>query len=246
MKFLLGKKIEMAQRFRDDGSVVPVTRIAVSPCTVTQIRTPERDGYSAIQIGVGSKRHNAKPQIGHTKALGRTFAHFQEFRADDVTGATPGKEIALTTFTPGEMVTVRGVTKGQGFQGVVKRHGFRGHPASHGHKDQLRMPGSIGSKRQGPVAPGKRMAGRMGGEQVTVHGLEVIAVDTEQNELVVKGAIPGARGTMVSIEADGPLVFVESAAPAVEAEPIVAPEAAEVEAPVAEAVAPAATETPAA
>ncbi len=236
----------MTQRFRDDGSVVPVTRISVAPCTVTQVRTPERDGYSAIQIGVGSKRHIAKPQVGHTKALGRSFAHFQEFRADDVAGATPGKEIALTTFTPGEMVTVRGVSKGQGFQGVVKRHGFRGHPASHGHKDQLRMPGSIGSKRQGPVAPGKRMAGRMGGEQVTVHGLEVIAVDTEQNELVVKGAIPGARGTMVSIEADGPLVFVEATTPAADVEPTPAPEAAVMEAPIAEVTVPQVPETPAA
>lgn len=212
MKYILGTKLDMTQRFRDDGSVVPVTRISAPPCTVTQVRTAEQDGYMAVQIGVGQSRRVAKPQIGHTKKLGRAFARTREFRMSDVDMAEVGKNITVAAFVPGDMVTVVGVSKGRGFQGVVKRHGFRGHPASHGHKDQLRMPGSIGSKRQGPVAPGKRMAGRMGGDQITVHGLEVIAVDTERNELWVKGAVPGARGGAVLVSADGALTFVSTEA----------------------------------
>lgn len=199
MKYILAKKIEMSQRFRPDGSVVAVTLLEAGPCVVTGVRTPERDGYSAVQVGFGLRRTAKKPLAGHLRGLPLLHS-LREFRLD---AAAPegirGAEIKADAFAPGDRVTVQGESKGRGFAGVVKRHGFHGHPASHGHKDQLRMPGSIGSKRQGPVAKGKRMAGRMGGEQVTVKNLEVIEVDPQKNLLVVSGAIPGARGSLVLV-----------------------------------------------
>lgn len=203
MKFLVGRKIEMRQEFRPDGTVVPVTLVMVEPNTVTAVRTREKDGYAAVQVGVGTSRNVKKPQVGHTKGLGRSFAHFREFRLDDVSGIAPGKVADASTLAPGDVVHVVGTSKGKGFQGVVKRHGFRGHPSTHGHKDQLRMPGSIGSKRQGPVAPGKRMAGRMGGERVTVRGLEVVSVDAAAGIVALKGAVPGARNSMLLLSGEG-------------------------------------------
>lgn len=226
MKFIVGRKIEMRQEFRPDGTVVPVTLVMVEPNTITAVRTQEKDGYVAIQVGVGSSRHVKKPQIGHTKAIGRSFADFREFRVDDVSGITPGQVADVTTFAPGDVVNVVGTSKGKGFQGVVKRHGFHGHPATHGHKDQLRMPGSIGSKRQGPVAPGKRMAGRMGGDRITVSGLEVVSVDAAAGILALTGAVPGARNGMLLLSSPGTQTYRAtqaaaelSSAPAVEVDP---------------------------
>lgn len=223
MKFIVGRKIEMTQHFRPDGTVVPVTLVAVEPNVVTAVRTPEKDGYVAVQVGVGRSRRVRKPQVGHTKALGRSFATFREFRVEDAAGIAPGQVIDASTFQPGDEVSVVGTSKGRGFQGVVKRHGFAGHPSTHGHKDQLRMPGSIGSKRQGPVAPGKRMAGRMGGTRVTVHGLEVVSVDAAAGTIALSGAVPGARGSLVLVSGPGALTFAVADVPAPQAAPADAP-----------------------
>ncbi len=214
MKFIIGRKLEMSQRFRDDGSVVPVTLVAVGPCVVTQVRTEKKDGYAAVQLGYGPGRNLAKPQRGHLAGL-EPFRTLREFRTDDASSFSRGQVIAASVFAPGDTVEVEGVSKGHGFQGVVKRHGFHGHPASHGHKDQERMPGSIGSKRQGPVAPGKRMAGRMGSDQVTVKNLMIVAVDAEKGVLAIKGAVPGARGALLLVSGPGAM---ELATPAASAE----------------------------
>ncbi|OGL74209.1 50S ribosomal protein L3 [Candidatus Uhrbacteria bacterium RIFCSPHIGHO2_12_FULL_57_11] len=216
MKFILAKKIQMEQRFRPNGTVVPVTLLEAGPCTVTQVRNAERDGYVSVQVGFGSRRKLARPQAGHAKGL-PSHAEFREFRLDDASKFDRGGVITAETFVPGDLVTVTGISKGRGFAGVVKRHGFHGHPPSHGHKDQERMPGSIGSKRQGPVAKGKRMAGRMGGERTTVKNLEVIEVDQARNLIAVKGAVPGARGTLLLVSAEGEM--------AVEVAPTAAPNA---------------------
>lgn len=201
MKFILARKIEMTQRFRPDGTVVPVTVLEAGPCVITAIRTPERDGYAAVQVGFGTRRELTKPLAGHLKGL-PMLRTIREFRFDDTSKFERGAQITADTFAVGESVMVQGMSKGKGFAGVVKRHGFHGHPTSHGHKDQTRMPGSIGSKRQGPVAKGKRMAGRMGGESVTVKNLEVMEADAATNRLVVKGAVPGARGSLVLVKGD--------------------------------------------
>lgn len=198
-KFILAKKMEMTQRYRPDGTVVPVTLLAAGPCVVTQVKSADRDGYAAVQIGFGKKRIVTKAVAGHTKELGN-FRYVREFRVADGAEWNRGKEFTVSTFAPGDKVSIVGTSKGRGFAGVVKRHHFSGSPASHGHKDQLRMPGSIGSKRQGPVQKGKRMAGRMGSDRVSVKNLEVIEVDAEKNIMAVKGAVPGARGGLVLVE----------------------------------------------
>jgi large subunit ribosomal protein L3 len=221
MKFIIGKKISMSQQFTADGSVVPVTLVAVGPCTVTQVRTKDVDGYTAVQVGYGMSRNLAKPQKMHLKEL-PMFATLREFRSKDAADVARGQVITAGVFAVGDVVEVEGVSKGRGFQGVVKRHGFHGHPTSHGHKDQTRMPGSIGSKRQGPVAPGKRMAGRMGGDQVTVKNLQVVSIDAEKNILAIKGAIPGARGGLVLISGPGVMELHTSQSATVEAMPDVA------------------------
>lgn len=199
MKFILAKKIEMTQRYAADGRVVPVTLVHAGPCVVTQIKSPEQDGYRAVQVGFETSKHVAKPQKGHFKDTG-SFRFVREFRVADDMVIEPGAKIDASIFVAGDKIQVIGVSKGHGFQGVVKRHGFHGSPASHGHKDQLRMPGSIGSKRQGPVQKGKRMAGRMGGERVTVKNLEVIDVNPETQTMAIKGAVPGARGALLLIQ----------------------------------------------
>lgn len=201
MKFIIARKVNMTQRFRPDGTAVPVTVLEAGPCVVTGIRTKERDGYSALQLGFGTQPHPKKPIAGHLQGLPAS-RYLREVRVAGAPELARGTEIKADVFAPGEQVTVVGTSKGRGFAGVVKRHGFHGHPTSHGHKDQERMPGSIGSKRQGPVAKGKRMAGRMGGERVTVKNLEVIEVDPVANLLLLKGAIPGARGSLVLVRSD--------------------------------------------
>jgi len=200
MKFMLGKKIGMSQRFREDGTVVPVTLIAASPNVVTAVRSEARDGYTAVQVGSGEGKHQNKPIAGHLKDL-PAVSVMREFRG--VTGMERGATVAVTQFAPGDVVHVTGVSKGKGFQGVVKRHHFKGGPRTHGHKDNLRMPGSIGAGGVQHVIKGTRMGGHMGNEQVTVQNLEVIAVDAERNELAVKGAVPGARGTLLMLRGSG-------------------------------------------
>jgi large subunit ribosomal protein L3 len=201
MKFILGKKLEMTQKFKDDGKVVPVTAVLAGPCTVTQVRTEDKDGYSAVQVGFGFKKKLNKPEKGHLKDLDN-FRYLKEFRLDKIKNEEKlklGDKIDVNIFEIGDVVKVSGTSKGKGFQGVVKRHKFAGSPASHGHKDQLRMPGSIGATGPARVFKNTRMPGRMGGERVSVKNLEIIDIDKDKNILFIKGAIPGARNSLVEI-----------------------------------------------
>ncbi|MFH1564423.1 MAG: 50S ribosomal protein L3 [bacterium] len=201
MKFILGKKLEMTQKFVDDGTVVPVTAVLVGPCVITQIRTTKKDGYNAIQIGFLTKNKLNKPETGHLKDLDK-FRYLREFRIDNFDnkeGLKRGDKISVENFEIGDMVQVSGISKGKGFQGVVRRHGFSGSPASHGHKDQLRMPGSIGATGPARVFKGMRMPGHMGDKRITVKNLKVIEIDKDKNIIFIKGAVPGARNGLVEI-----------------------------------------------
>ena len=189
----------MTQVFTEDGRVVPVTVVEAGPATVTQIRNEEKDGYSAVQLGFGSKKEKnlAKAQLGAWKDLG-TFRFVREFRIDSHEYQT-GDKIDVTIFEVGDIVHVSGTSKGKGNQGVVKRWNFAGGPGSHGQKHSLRAPGSIGSTGPQRVFKGKKMAGRMGGDRVTVKNLEIVAIDPENNLLMIKGAVPGAPGSLLEI-----------------------------------------------
>ncbi|MBI4090605.1 MAG: 50S ribosomal protein L3 [Candidatus Komeilibacteria bacterium] len=208
MKFILGKKLQMTQRFNDTG-VVPVTVVSAGPCTVTYVKG-EKDGYRAIQIGFETSRKKLTKSLeGHLKDL----AHFKflgEFRTD--AEAKRGQMLSVGMFKPGDTVQVTGVSKGKGFQGVVKRHHFSGSPKTHGHKDQLRMPGSIGATEPKHVLRGTRMGGHLGADQVTVKNLEVVEVDEAKNLLYLKGAVPGAYHAVLAISGEGEAVFGEPAA----------------------------------
>lgn len=210
MKFIIGKKIEMSQRYRPTGEVVPVTMVKVEPCMVTQVRSVDKDGYVAVQVGSGIAKRINKPKAGHLGKLGQ-LRHLREFRVASTEGMEVGRRCDIGSFEPGDSVNVVGTSKGKGFQGVVKRHGFHGSPASHGHKDQLRMPGSIGSTGPQRVFKGTRMGGHMGNDRVTVKNLEVVEVDAEGGRLAIKGAVPGARGSLVLISAEGEMKFIEEA-----------------------------------
>ncbi len=205
MKFILGKKEEMTQKFREDGTVVPVTVVKAGPCVITQVKIKEKDGYSAVQLGYGFKKKLNKPLSGHLKDL-ENFEYLREFKLDEGQELEKGDKIGVSIFEPGEKVQVTGISKGKGFQGVVRRHGFHGSPASHGHKDQLRMPGSIGATGPARVFKGTKMAGRMGGDGVTVKNLEVVEIDKENNQLFIKGALPGARNGLILIRASGDIL----------------------------------------
>jgi len=190
----------MTQVFNEKGQVVPVTLIEAGPCSVVQVRTKEKDGYSAVQIGFGEIKDKKikKPQKGHFKKanLEKGFRYLMEFPDNDL---KIGDKIDVSIFQEGEIVKVTGISKGKGFQGVVKRHGFSGFPASHGTKHGLRAPGSIGSSFPERVWKGKKMAGRMGGERVAVQGLKIVQIDKENNLLAVKGAVPGKKGVLLEI-----------------------------------------------
>jgi len=200
MKFLLGKKIGMSQRFRADGTVVPVTVISATPNTVTALRTPEHDGYTAVQLGFGEHKKQNKPISGHLKDL-PAVETMREVR--DLTGFERGAQLTVSQFALGEFVDVVGLSKGKGFQGVVKRHHFAGGPRTHGHKDNARMPGSIGAGGNQHVIKGTRMGGHMGDERVTVKNLEVMEIDEAKHTLAVKGAVPGATGSLVILKLSG-------------------------------------------
>ncbi len=200
---LLGKKIGMTRIFDADGNNVPVTVIQAGPCYVTLVRTKERDGYDAIQLGFDEKKekNTIKPLLGQFKKAGvpplRKLKEFPPFKDKEL---QPGDVITVDVFQPGEIVKVSGLSKGRGFAGVVKRHGFGGGPKTHGQSDRLRAPGSIGqSSFPSKVFKGLRMAGRMGNKRVTVRGLQVVKVDPEKNLLFIKGAVPGARNNYVEI-----------------------------------------------
>jgi large subunit ribosomal protein L3 len=209
MKCLLGKKLGMKQVYAPDGSVRAVTAIQAGPCSVVQVKELEKDGYTAVQLGYGEKKHVNKSLQGHFKGI-RTFGkndsgflHVREARVSSVNGILRGAIVDVASFQQGEKIQVIGTSRGKGFAGVVKRHHFHGHPTSHGHKDQERMPGSIGSGGVQHVLKGLRMAGRMGTDRVTVTGLEIIEIDQESNILYVSGAVPGARNGLVMVQADG-------------------------------------------
>jgi len=200
MKFILGKKIEMSQVFDADGKVTPVTVVEAGPCVVTQTKTKDKDGYDALQTGFGAKKKINKPLAGHLKDLGK-LRWLREFHltGDDKIELKLGDKIEVTSFQEGDLVRVVGISKGKGFQGVVKRHGFHGASATHGTKHALRSPGSIGATHPSRVWKGRRMAGRMGNDQVTLKKIKVIKVVPEANQLFLKGAIPGRRGTLLKI-----------------------------------------------
>lgn len=197
MPFIIGRKIEMTQQFREDGTVVPVTLVKAEPNVVAQVRTLDKDGYVAVQLGTDVKRVLLKPEAGHVKDL-PLVGTLREFRVT-ATDLERGNMIDVTVFAPGMSVDVIGTSKGKGFAGVMKRHHFSGGPATHGQKDQMRMPGSIASQRQGPVSKGQRMAGHMGDDRCTVQNLEIVSVDPVNNILAIKGAVPGARGGLLLV-----------------------------------------------
>jgi len=193
-KFILGQKIKMSQIFDEKGNVVPVTLVVAEPLTVVKLKTKEKDGYEAIQVGFGTKKIK-KPQ----KKIG--FRHLKEFRIPEgeKISLNVGEKIDVSAFQEGDKVEVVGTTKAKGFQGVVKRHGFRGGPRSHGQKHSEREPGSIGATAPQRVFKGTRMAGRMGGKRVTIKNLKIVKVDKDKNELWISGAVPGRRGTLIEI-----------------------------------------------
>lgn len=200
MKYILGTKKNMTQVFDKDGNVSPVTVVDVSPSVVTFVRTKEKDGYSAVQLGYGTRKAKnvSKPVLGHTK--GKAFQKIKEFKTE-AEEMKEGDTISVDTFKEGDIVAVSGISKGKGFQGVVKRHRFEGGPRSHGQKHSEREPGSIGGggRDGGRVAKGMRMGGRMGGDRITVKNLKVIGIDLEANQMMIKGATPGRRGTILEI-----------------------------------------------
>lgn len=204
MKFILGRKLGMSQLFDERGNVIPVTLIEAGPCTVTQIKTKEKDGYEALQIGFESitKRKKIKKTM-----KGKEFRWLREVRikgqrdkgAESIEGIKIGDRIDVSLFREGDMVKVAGISKGKGFQGAVKRWGFSGRDATHGVKHEHRTLGSVGATTPQRVLKGKKMPGRMGAERVTVKNLKIVRVDPENNLLAVKGAIPGPRGGLVEI-----------------------------------------------
>ncbi len=199
----LGKKIGMSRIFRDDGSVVPVTMIQAGPCSVTQIKTNDTDGYQAVQLGFDPVKKLNKPESGHLKGSS-PVRHLREVKADDVTEFELGQQISVDIFEPGELVDVIGKSKGRGFAGVMKRHGFGGGPRTHGQSDRARAPGSIGGgTTPGRVFKGLKMAGHMGNARTTVKNLEVVQVDPERNLLFLKGGVPGAPNGLLVIRRTG-------------------------------------------
>jgi large subunit ribosomal protein L3 len=215
MKALLGTKLGMTQLFDADGNVARVTLIQAGPCVVTQVKTTERDGYDAIQLGFGEAKHQPKPQAGHQKAASSNARVMREVRiaavqanhpdakarqeaADEAMGLEVGAKLDVTTFEAGDKIQVTATSKGKGFAGTIKRHNFSRGPKTHGSHN-YRAPGSIGSGYPEHVFKGMRMAGRMGHDQVTVSGLKIVAVDEKQGVLAVSGAVPGPKRGLVVI-----------------------------------------------
>jgi large subunit ribosomal protein L3 len=205
MAAILAKKLGMTQRFLDDGRVERVTVLEAGPCPVTAIRTEERDGYEAVQLAFGACREKqlTRPELGHLKkADASAHRHLVEFR-DEAGELQVGETVTVGAFEPGQKVKVSGVSKGKGFQGTIKRHNFASGPKSHGSHN-VRAPGSIGaSATPSRVFKGIRGPGRMGGKRITQRGLEVVEVIAKDNLLLVRGAVPGSRGSTVEVRSDG-------------------------------------------
>ena len=202
MKGILGKKLGMTQIFTEEGIVIPVTVVEAGPNVVTQVKTVEKDGYNAIQVGFEDAKEKSlnKPQKGHLAAANVLKKHLKEFRVDSVEEFTVGQEIKADLFAAGEKIDVTGTSKGKGFQGPIKRHGQSRGPESHGSRYH-RRPGSMGAcSFPGRVFKNKKLAGHMGSVKVTVQNLEVVRIDAEKNLILVKGAIPGAKGSVVTIK----------------------------------------------
>ncbi len=204
MKFILGTKEKMTEYFSEDGRVIPVTAVSVPPVVVTRIFEKSKDGYNAVQVGfgVGKEKNTNKAQKGIMSVVsGKLFKTLKEFRLKpaDTSDVKVGDSIDVGTFAVGDKLQVTSVSKGKGFQGVVKRHGFAGGPRTHGQKHSEREPGSIGGGLRTHVPKGMRMAGRMGGDRITQKNLKVVLVDTENNLMLIKGAITGKTGSLVEI-----------------------------------------------
>lgn len=193
---VLGRKVGMTSVFTSDGTLLPVSVVAIEPNTVTAVRTPERDGYSAVQLGAGRVRRLTRPRAGQLREL-PPVRDTREFRVDDVSPYQVGQTLDVSLFAEGEVIDVTGVSKGKGFAGTIKRHGFRRGPETHG-SDSHRQPGSIGAGTfPGKVLKGTGMAGRLGDDRVTVKKMTVVRADAERNLLLVKGPVPGARNGLL-------------------------------------------------
>jgi large subunit ribosomal protein L3 len=195
---LLGRKIGMTQVFAADGTVVPVSVVSVEPNTVTALRTVERDGYSAVQVGAGIGRHLTKPRLGQLRDLPRV-RDAREFRVDDLGEFAVGQTLDLSMFSAGDSVDITGVSKGKGFSGTIKRHHFKRGPETHG-SDSHRQPGSIGGgTTPGKVFKGTPMSGHMGNERITVKKATVVRTDAERNLILIKGPVPGSRNALILV-----------------------------------------------
>lgn len=202
-KGLIGKKIGMTQIFNEEGKVIPVTVIEAGPCVVSQVKTEETDGYNSIQLGFGAIKESKvnKPEKGHfTKANIAPARYLREFRVDSIEDVKVGDELKADIFMAGDKIDIQGTSKGKGFQGVIKRHGQHRGPMGHGSMYH-RRPGSMGStSTPGRVFKGKKLPGHMGAETVTIQNLEVIKVDLDKNIILVKGSVPGAKGSILKIK----------------------------------------------
>src|SRR3989344_1460947 len=205
MKFILATKENMTEYFSEEGVVIPVTILSAGPVTVTRIFEKSKDGYNSVQVGLEKKSRRPKGSGARPQASGKNILKEFRLKSADKIDAKKGDNIDVSVFVPGDKLQVSSVSKGKGFQGVVKRHGFSGGPRTHGQKHSEREPGSIGGggRAGGRVAKGMRMAGRMGGQLVTVRNLKVLQVHPETNEIVLSGAVPGRRGTLVEIRGSG-------------------------------------------
>src|SRR3989344_1010668 len=203
MKFILGTKENMTEYFSENGVVIPVTILSAGPVTVTRVFEKSKDGYNSVQVGFGTQKKERISKSSAGAMKGGFYKTLKEFRLkpSDKIDAKEGDIIDVSVFEPGDKLQVSSISKGKGFQGVVKRHGFHGGPRTHGQKHSEREPGSIGGggRDGGRVAKGMRMGGRMGGDRVTVKNLKVIGIDKEANQIMIKGAIPGRRGTILEI-----------------------------------------------
>ncbi len=202
---LIGKKIGTTQVFHEDGRADCVTALEVGPCTVTQVKTIDNDGYESVQLGFEPVKRLNKPRAGHLKRSGQQlFRHLREVGVDDVGEVEVGQTLDASVFDAGEAIEVIGKSKGRGFAGGVRRYNFRGGPKTHGQSDRHRAPGSVGAgSTPGRVIKGLRMAGHMGSQRVTVRKLEVIEADTDRNLIFIKGAVPGSRNSLVLLKRSG-------------------------------------------
>ncbi|HHS50688.1 MAG TPA: 50S ribosomal protein L3 [candidate division Zixibacteria bacterium] len=202
----IGKKVGMTTIFNEDGTAVPVTILLAGPCEVIQVKSPEKDGYSAIQLGFEpTTKKISKPELGHFKKAGtKVYKKLREFRVDDPQNYSVGQLITVENFKVGDRVNLSGVSKGKGFQGVRKRHGFAGGPKTHGQSNKWNAPGSIGqSASPSRVFKGVKMPGRMGNKKVTIPGSRIVSIDPENNLILVRGAVVGPKGEYLIIEKKG-------------------------------------------